>query len=115
MSSQTLSALTMALGLALMGSVVAMPVAEQRMMISGTVEILEKDLHGKPKLVELVSPELGRFRVAPDRKGRKLLAHVGKWVTATGTVEVENGLRVLHVDGFRPISLLSQRMSSFLH
>jgi hypothetical protein len=36
-------------------------------------------------------------------------------VTVFGTVEIENGLRVLHVDGFRPIALLSQRESSFVH
>jgi hypothetical protein len=89
----------------------AKPRADQRLLISGTVEVIEEDLHGDPKLVELVSPELGRFRVAPDRSGRKLLKHVGNWVSVFGTVEMENGLRVLHVDGFRPLALFSETES----
>jgi hypothetical protein len=58
MSSQTLSALTMVLGFALMGSVIAMPAAdaEQRMMISGTLEIVEEDLHGSPSSSSLSRP-----------------------------------------------------------
>lgn len=92
-----------------MGSVVTMPVADQRLMISGTLEAIEEDLHGDPKLLEIVSPELGRYRIAPDRLGRKLLAHVGKWVTIFGTVEMENGMRVVRVEGYRPIALVSRR------
>ncbi len=106
-----MSGLLVVLGLALMAAVVAMPAkpiaADQRLLISGTVEVVEVDLHGDPKLVELVSPELGRFRVAPDRSGRKLLQHVGRWVSVFGSVEMENGQRVLHVDGFRPLALFS--------
>lgn len=107
MTTRTLSLVTIVLGLALIGSVDAIPAAGHRMMISGNLEVVEKDLHGKPKAVELVSPELGRFRVVPDRRGRKLLAHVGQWVTVFGTVEIENGIRVVYVDGFRPITLRS--------
>jgi len=91
-----------------MGSVTAMPVAEQRMMISGQIEVIEEDLHGEAKAVEIISPELGRFRIAPDRRGDKLLAHIGKWVTVFGHVEMENGIRVVHVDGFRPLELYSR-------
>lgn len=109
MTSSRLSAISIVLGLALLGSVVAMPAADNRLMISGTLEVIEEDLHGEPKLLEIVSPELGRYRIAPDRLGRRLLAHVGKWVTLFGTVEMENGLRVVHVEGFRPLALVSRR------
>jgi hypothetical protein len=109
MTSPALSAISIVLGLALMGSVVAMPAADQRLMISGTLEVIEEDLHGDPKLLAIVSPELGRYRISPDRLGRKLLAHVGKWVTIFGTVEMENGMRVVRVEGYRPIALVSHR------
>jgi hypothetical protein len=108
MTSTRLSTITIVLGVALMGSVIAMPASDQRLMISGTVEAVADDLHGEPKRLDIVSPELGRFRVAPDLRGRKLLAHIGDWVTVTGTVAMENGLRVVHVDGFRPIGLFSR-------
>ena len=107
MTTRTLSLITIVLGIALIGSVDAIPAAGHRMMISGNLEVVEEDLHGKPKVLDLVSPELGRFRVVPDRSGRKLLAHVGQFVTVFGSVEVENGLGVVYVDGFRPLPLHS--------
>jgi HAMP domain-containing protein len=81
----------------------SMPSAEptQRMLISGQIEVIQEDLHGDPKAVELISDELGRFRVSTERKGDELLKHVGAWVSVFGEVEVENGIRVVHVDGFR--------------
>ena len=95
------------LGIALMGSVAAMPAAEERLMISGQLEVVAEDLHGEAKALDIVSPELGRFRIAPDRRGGKLLRHAGQWVTVFGNVEVENGVRVVHVDGFRLLGLYS--------
>jgi hypothetical protein len=109
MATPTLSAIKVLLGVALMGSVAAMPVAEQqRLMISGQLEVVAEDLHGDPKALEIVSPELGRFRIAPDRHGDKLLRHAGQWVTVFGNVEMENGARVVHVDGFRLLGLYSE-------
>ena len=108
MNTRSLSLITVVLGIALIASLGAMPAAGHRMMISGSLEVAEQDLHGKPKALELVSPELGSFRVASDRRGRTLFAHIGQWVTVFGTVEVENGVRVVHVDSFRPLALLSQ-------
>ena len=107
MTTRSLSLITITLGIALIAPVGAMPAAGHRMMISGTLEVAEEDLHGKPKTLELVSPELGSFRIAPDRRGRTLFAHVGQWVTVFGTVEVVNGVRVVHVESFRPLALLS--------
>lgn len=107
MTTRSLSLITVVLGIALIASVGAIPADGHRMMISGSLEVAEHDIHGKPKALELVSPELGSFRIAPDRRGRMLLAHVGRWVTVFGTVEIENGVRVVHVDGFRPLALLS--------
>ena len=100
--------ITVILGIALMGSVTAMPTAEQRLMISGQVEVIEQDLHGDAKTLQIVSPELGSFRIASDRRGEKLLPHVGQWVTVFGHVELENGVRVVHVDGFRLLGLYSE-------
>ena len=108
MTTRSLSLLTVILGIALMGSVTAMPVAEQRMMISGQLEVIEEDLHGEAKALEIVSPELGRFRVAADRHGNRLLRLAGQWVTVFGNVEMENGVRVVHVDSFRPLGLYSR-------
>jgi hypothetical protein len=108
MATPTLSAIKVLLGVALMGSVAAMHVAEQRLMISGQLEVVAEDLHGEPKALEIVSPELGRFRIAPDRHGDKLLRHAGQWVTVFGNVEMENGVRVVHVDGFRLLGLYSE-------
>jgi len=102
-----LALISVVLGIALIGSVGAIAAGGHRMMISGNLEVVEEDLHGKPKALELVSPELGSFRIAPDRRGRTLFAHVGQWVTVFGTVEVENDVRVVHVDSFRPLALLS--------
>lgn len=102
MSSQKLSVIAVTLAAALLFAA-SMPSAEpaQRMLISGQVEVFQEDLHGDPKIVELISDELGRFRVATDRKGDELLKHAGAWVSVFGEVEVENGIRVVHVDGFR--------------
>jgi hypothetical protein len=108
MTTRTLSVITVILGIALMGSVTAMPSADYRMMISGQVEVIEEDLHGEAKTLEIVSPELGRFRIASDRRGDKLLPHAGQWVTVFGHVGLENGVRVVHVDGFRLLGLYSE-------
>ncbi|MGH9884444.1 MAG: hypothetical protein ACREBE_02880 [bacterium] len=91
----------MVLGVALMGSVVAMPATDQRMMISGRLEVLEEDLHGDAKTLQIVSPELGAFRIVADRSGDKLLPHAGQWATVFGHVEMLSGVRVVYVDGFR--------------
>lgn len=91
-----------------MGSVTAMPAAEQRMMISGQLEVVGEDLHGEANALEIVSAELGRFRIARDRRGDKLLPHAGQWVTVFGNVEMENGVRVVRVDGFRLLGLYSE-------
>lgn len=91
-----------------MGSATALPVAEQRLMISGQLEVIAEDLHGEAKALEIVSPELGRFRIASDRHGDKLLKHAGEWVTVFGNVEMENGVRVVRVDGFRLLRLYTE-------
>ena len=105
MTHRSFSLITVLLAVALVGSVSAIPVADERMMISGSIEVVEQDMHGVPKTLDLISPELGRFRVASDNYGRKLLKHVGEWVTVFGTVEMAGGVRVVHVDGFRPLPL----------
>jgi hypothetical protein len=101
MTTRGLSLITVILGIALMGSVVAMPAAEQRWMISGQLEVSAEDLHGGATVLDIVSPELGRFRIAPDRHGKRLLPHAGQWATVFGHVELENRVRVVYVDGFR--------------
>ncbi len=108
MTHRTLSLIALMVGLALVGPVRASPVADERMMISGSIEVVEEDMHGVPKTLDLISPELGRFRVASDSDGRKLLKHIGEWVTVFGTVELAGGLRIIHVDGFRLLPLQTQ-------
>lgn len=108
MSKHALSLVTVILALSLLGSASALPVADHRMMISGTLEVVEQDLHGVPKTLDLLSPELGRFRIASDARGRKLLAHAGAWVTVVGNVELVQGVRVVRVEGFRLLTLQSR-------
>jgi hypothetical protein len=109
MKTPHLSVIAVAVAAVLL-SLASMPAAEpaQRMLISGQVEVVQEDLHGDPKIIELVSDELGRFRVSQERKGDALLEHVGAWVSVFGEVEVENGIRVVHVDGFRLLPVQTQ-------
>jgi hypothetical protein len=109
MIRRALSLIAVILGFALVASAGAIPVSDERMMISGTIELVEQDIHGVPKTLDLVSPELGRFRVASDLGGRKQLEHIGEWVTVFGTVELAGGVRVVHVDGFRLLPLQTRR------
>lgn len=107
MTTKSLSVLALTFGLALLVAASA-SAAGQRMLITGQIEVVGEDLHGDAKIVELVSDELGRFRVATDRKGDELLKHAGAWVSVFGEVQVENGIRIVHVDGFRVLPMNSR-------
>lgn len=73
----------------------------EMLVVTGTIEAVEQNLLGTAKAVQIVSAEMGEFRIADDENGRALTKLVGRTVTVTAhrTLDPE-GQSVLSVSQY---------------
>jgi len=81
--------------------VAAAPPSPERMVVTGTIEALEKNLLGWATKVQIVSPAMGSFLIADSGKGRELKKLVGETVTVTAQRQHDaEGNEVLSVERY---------------
>jgi len=80
---------------------VAAPPSPERMVVTGTVEALDKNLLGQATKVQIVSSAMGNFLIADTGKGQELKKHVGETVTVTAQRQRDaEGNEILSVERY---------------
>ena len=71
------------------------------LLVTGTIQAAETSVLGTVETVEIVVPQVGRFRIADLGKGRDLKEHVGETVTIMAMSQTDAvGNQILRVEDY---------------